>query len=118
MVVDDVASNVILLEGRLVGAGFEVVMALSGEECLAMIANNLPDLVLLDVMMPGMDGTEVCRRIKSDPATAHVPVVMVTALNTDSALEAATQAGANDFLVKPMNDDTLFSCIRKFMHAV
>ena len=117
MVVDDLPSNALLLEDRLTGAGFEVVVALSGEECLAKVAHNPPNLVLLDVMMPGLDGAEVCRRIKSNIATAHVPVVIVTALNLDSAREATAQAGADGFFMKPMNDETLFFCVRKFLRA-
>ena len=81
LVVDDVPSNVKLLEAGLSAEYFEVITAFSGHECLIMVAEQDPDIVLLDVMMPDMDGMEVCRHIKSDPKTAHLPVVMVTALN-------------------------------------
>src|SRR5256885_16139337 len=84
LVVDDILSNVKLLEAKLSAEYFEVVTAFNGLECLAKVAESAPDIVLLDVMMPGMDGFEVCRRIKSDPKTAHVPVVMVTALDQPS----------------------------------
>ena len=82
LVVDDILSNVKLLEAKLTAEYFEVVTAFNGQECLARMAEQVPDIVLLDVMMPGMDGFEVCRRIKANPRTAHVPVVMVTALDT------------------------------------
>ena len=80
LVVDDILSNVKLLEAKLTAEYFDVVTAFNGLECLARISETAPDIVLLDVMMPGMDGFEVCRRIKANPKTAHVPVVMVTAL--------------------------------------
>ena len=98
LVVDDILSNVKLLEAKLTAEYFEVVTAFNGLECLAKMAEATPDIVLLDVMMPGMDGFEVCRRIKSDPKTAHVPVVMVTALDQPSDRIAGLDAGADDFL--------------------
>ncbi len=81
LVVDDILSNVKLLEAKLTAEYFEVMTAFNGQECLSKMEQVVPDIVLLDVMMPGMDGFEVCRRIKSDPRIAHVPVVMVTALD-------------------------------------
>ena len=81
LVVDDVPANVKLLEARLAAEYFEVLTAYSGPEALDVCARERVDVVLLDVMMPGMDGFEVCRRIKREPATAHVPVIMVTALD-------------------------------------
>ena len=93
LVVDDILSNVKLLEAKLTAEYFDVVTAFNGLECLAKVAESAPDIVLLDVMMPGMDGFEVCRRIKSDPKTAHVPVVMVTALaSPPTALPAWNRA--------------------------
>ncbi len=94
LVVDDIMSNVKLLEAKLSAEYFDVVTAFNGLECLARMAENVPDIVLLDVMMPGMDGFEVCRRIKSDPKIAHVPVVMVTALDQPSDRVAGLEAGA------------------------
>ena len=81
LVVDDVATNVKLLELRLSAEYFEVVTASSGPEALEICAHGQCDIVLLDVMMPGMDGFEVCRRLKQDPRTAHIPVIIVTALD-------------------------------------
>src|ERR1700742_5174008 len=115
LVVDDILSNVKLLEAKLTAEYFEVVSAFNGLECLAKIDAGVPDIVLLDVMMPGMDGFEVCRRIKSNPRTAHVPVVMVTALDQPSDRVAGLDAGADDFLTKPVDDAALFARVRSLV---
>jgi two-component system, cell cycle response regulator len=114
LVVDDVLTNAMLLEARLIAAGFNVITALSGSDCLAKVELQIPDLILLDVMMPGMDGFEVCRRIKADLKSAHVPVVMVSALDNSAARIAGKEAGADDFLTKPVTEAILISCIQKF----
>jgi two-component system cell cycle response regulator len=115
LVVDDILSNVKLLEAKLTSEYFEVVTAYSGLEALAKIDESEPDIVLLDVMMPGMDGFEVCRRIKVNPKTAHVPVVMVTALDQPSDRVAGLEAGADDFLTKPVDDAALFARVRSLV---
>jgi two-component system cell cycle response regulator len=115
LVVDDILSNVKLLEAKLTSEYFEVVTAFSGAEALAKIDECEPDIVLLDVMMPGMDGFEVCRRIKANPKTAHVPVVMVTALDQPSDRVAGLEAGADDFLTKPVDDAALFARVRSLV---
>jgi two-component system cell cycle response regulator len=115
LVVDDILSNVMLLEGRLIAAGFEVATAFSGLECLSKLAEELPQIIFLDVMMPGLDGTEVCRRIKADPITAHVPVVLVTALSEEQANDAVASAGADGFLIKPIGDNDLLACLAKYV---
>ncbi|HEY4273847.1 MAG TPA: PleD family two-component system response regulator, partial [Rhizomicrobium sp.] len=115
LVVDDILSNVKLLEAKLTAEYFDVVTAFNGLDCLARMAENVPDIVLLDVMMPGMDGFEVCRRIKSDPKIAHVPVVMVTALDQPSDRIAGLEAGADDFLTKPVDDAALFARVRSLV---
>jgi two-component system cell cycle response regulator len=115
LVVDDILSNVKLLEAKLTAEYFEVVTAFNGLECLAKVAETAPDIVLLDVMMPGMDGFEVCRRIKSDPKTAHLPVVMVTALDQPADRVTGLQAGADDFLTKPVDDAALFARVRSLV---
>jgi two-component system cell cycle response regulator len=117
LVVDDNFLNVKLLEARLQVAAFEVVTAFGGEEALARLAEGLPDIVLLDVMMPGMDGYEVCRRIRQNPRTAHLPVVMVTALDKESDRATAVEAGANGFLTKPVEDGQLFPTIGRLLQA-
>src|SRR5882757_7792092 len=115
LVVDDILSNVKLLEAKLSAEYFEVMSAFNGLECLAKMEDTIPDIVLLDVMMPGMDGFEVCRRIKTNPRTAHVPVVMVTALDQPSDRVAGLDAGADDFLTKPVDDAALFARVRSLV---
>ena len=90
---------------------------MSGSEALDLLTRELPDIVLLDVMMPGMDGYEVCRRIRQNPATARLPVVMVTALDKESDRQAGLAAGANDFLNKPVGDDVLFPTMDRVLEA-
>src|SRR3712207_4640593 len=107
LVVDDLAPNVKLLSAKLSNEYFDVVTAFNGASALEKIRQQAPDLVLLDVMMPAMDGFEVCQRIKSDPATMHIPVVMVTALSDVSDRIRGLEAGADDFLTKPINDIAL-----------
>src|SRR5271163_5231609 len=115
LVVDDILSNVKLLEAKLTAEYFDVVTAFNGLECLTKIAESAPDIVLLDVMMPGMDGFEVCRRIKRNPQTAHIPIVMVTALDQVSDRVAGLGAGADDFLTKPVDDAALFARVRSLV---
>ncbi len=115
LVVDDVPPNVKLLEAKLTSEYFDVLTAFSGPEALEVIAREHPDIVLLDVMMPGMDGFEVCRRIKADAATAHIPVVMVTALDQPSDRVTGLEAGADDFLTKPVQDLALFARVRSLV---
>ncbi len=117
LVVDDIPANVKLLEAKLGAEYFDVVTAGSGLEALAVIEQEKPDIVLLDVMMPGMDGFEVCRRIKGAPPTAHIPVVMVTALDQVSDRVQGLEAGADDFLTKPVNDVALFARVRSLVRV-
>jgi len=112
LVVDDVPANVKLLEARLSAEYFDVITAYSGQEALGVCERAECDLVLLDVMMPEMDGFEVCRRIKSNPATHHIPVIMVTALDQPSDRVRGLEAGADDFLTKPVTDVALVSRVR------
>ena len=115
LVVDDILANVRLLEAKLTAEYFEVITAMNGLDALEAIARNKPDLVLLDVMMPGLDGIEVCRRIKANPATQHIPVVMVTALDQPEDKVRGLNAGADDFLTKPVNDISLFCRIKSLV---
>jgi two-component system cell cycle response regulator len=103
LVVDDVPLNVEILVAMLAHDYPVVSTAADGFEALAKIEAEKPDIVLLDVMMPGLDGFDTCRRIKADPATAHIPVVMVTALSDVDDLVRGFESGANDFLTKPVN---------------
>jgi two-component system cell cycle response regulator len=115
LVVDDILSNVKLLEAKLAAEYFEVASAFNGLEALAKVEEQPPDIVLLDVMMPGMDGFEVCRRIKQNPKTAHLPVVMVTALDQPADRVAGLEAGADDFLTKPVDDAALLARVRSLV---
>lgn len=115
LVVDDVPVNVRLLEAKLSAEYFHVQTASGGQEALSKIHDDPPDIVLLDVMMPGMDGFEVCRRMKQDPACAHVPVVMVTALDQPSDRIKGLDAGADDFLTKPVDDLSMFARVRSLV---
>lgn len=115
LVVDDIPANVKLLEVRLRAEYFEVLTAHGGAEALEQCENGAVDVVLLDVMMPEMDGFEVCRRLKADPATAHIPVVMVTALDQASDRVRGLQAGADDFLTKPVDDLQLMTRVKNLV---
>ncbi|MBI1199160.1 MAG: PleD family two-component system response regulator [Phenylobacterium sp.] len=112
LVVDDIESNVRLLEAKLSAEYYEVLTAYDGPTALAIAASEQPDIVLLDVMMPGMDGFSVCRRLKDDPETRHIPVVLVTALDGRADRVAGLEAGADDFLTKPIDDVMLFARVR------
>lgn len=115
LVVDDIAANVKLLEAKLAAEYFDVLSAYNGPDGLKLAAEHKPDIILLDVMMPGMDGFEVCRRLKSSAETAHIPVVMVTALDQPSDRVQGLDAGADDFLTKPVNDIALFARVKSLV---
>lgn len=115
LVVDDIFPNVKLLEAKLKGEYFEVITALNGPEGIEKAETQSPDIILLDVMMPGMDGFEVCRRLKENPITTHIPVVMVTALTDASERVQGLEAGADDFLSKPVNDVALMARVRSLV---
>jgi two-component system cell cycle response regulator len=112
LVVDDIEANVRLLEAKLSAEYYQVSIAHDGPTALAMAANDLPDIILLDVMMPGMDGFTVCKRLKADPITRHIPVVLVTALDGRADRIQGLEAGASDFLTKPIDDVMLFARVR------
>jgi two-component system cell cycle response regulator len=112
LVVDDVMANLRLLEAKLSAEYYEVLAVQDGPAALEAAQAWAPDLVLLDVMMPVMDGYEVCRRLKAERATEHVPVVMVTALGDNSERVRGLEAGADDFLTKPVDDETLLARVR------
>ena len=112
LVVDDVLANVKLLEARLTAEYFDVLTASNGLEALQICENGQVDIVLLDVMMPGMDGFEVCHRLKAKASTAHIPVVMVTALDQPADRVRGLQVGADDFLAKPVDEIALIARVR------
>jgi two-component system cell cycle response regulator len=112
LVVDDVLPNLRLLEARLSAEYFDVITATSGIEALEICERGDCDIVLLDVMMPGMDGFEVCRKLRNNPATLHLPVIMVTSLDQASDRLRGLEAGADDFLTKPIDEIALLARVR------
>lgn len=114
LVVDDIPANVRLLEAVLAANGFVVDPASSGAQALEAVAAHTPDLILLDVQMPGMTGYEVCRRVRSDPAHAFLPIVMVTSSQGEDRV-AAIEAGADDFIQKPFDQQELLARVRSLL---
>ena len=102
LIVDDEANNRLLLEVMLANDGYEVVTASAGSEALELVEQLPPDLIVLDVMMPGMDGYQVAARIKTNPATRHIPIIILTALGDRNSMMHGLNAGAEEFLTKPV----------------
>ncbi len=117
LIVDDVPTNRMILRAKLSAAYYDVIQADNGQDALDKVARLQPDLVLLDVMMPDIDGFAVCRRIKDNPETAHLPVVMVTALDSRQDRLRGLECGADDFLTKPISDLALLSRVRNLLRA-
>ena len=115
LVVDDTPQNVKLLADILTAKGYAAITAASGEEALSKFASESPDIVLLDIMMPGLSGYDVCRRIRADPATALLPVVLVTSLDPHAERLKGIEAGADDFVQKPFNQAELLARVRSLL---
>ena len=116
LVVDDLAQNVRLLEAVLSPKGFRVTAASSGEQALDVLSKEHPDVVVLDILMPGMDGYQVCRRIRQDPGTAFLPVIMITASGEEEKIRAI-EAGADDFVSKPFDQAELLARVRSLVRV-
>ncbi|MDB5297007.1 MAG: response regulator containing a CheY-like receiver domain and a domain [Phycisphaerales bacterium] len=117
LIVDDNPQNVELLQAFLESLPVRIVTAFDGVEALAKVAEYNPDLILLDVMMPQMSGFQVCRKLKSDPATKDVQVLMVTALNELGDIEQATECGTDDFVSKPVNKFELLTRVKSLLRV-
>jgi CheY-like chemotaxis protein len=117
LVVDDNAQNRELLGAYLESIPVRVEMAEDGVDALQFVGENPPDLILLDIMMPRMSGFEVCRKLKSHPATRDIPVIMVTALNELGDIERAVDCGTDDFLSKPVNRIELVTRVKNLLQV-
>jgi two-component system cell cycle response regulator len=115
LIVDDERRNRQLLEVMLASEGYRVEMANVGSEALDLIRHNPPDLIMLDVMMPGLDGYQVVARIKADPASKHIPVIMLSALDDQNSRKHGLTAGAEAFLSKPVNREEMFAVVRSLL---
>jgi CheY-like chemotaxis protein len=115
LVVDDNRENLELLEAYLEDIDCRAIAASDGPEALEAVKNDKPDLILLDIMMPKMSGFEVCRRVKNDPATNHIPIIMVTALNEFGDMQRAVDCGTDDFVSKPVNKIELLTRVKTML---
>ena len=115
LVVDDNIQNLELLQAYLKDIECETMSAKDGAEAMESVSQNAPDLILLDVMMPKMSGFEVCRRLKNDPATTNIPIIMVTALNEMGDIERGIDSGSDDFVSKPVNKLELLTRVRTML---
>lgn len=115
VIADDNIQNCELLEAYLSDEPYDISMAFDGQETLAKVREIHPDLILLDIMMPKLSGYEVCQQLRKDPATTNIPILMVTALNEMGDIEKAVQAGADDFLTKPINRIELSLRVRSLL---
>ena len=117
LIADDNQQNRELLEAYLSDEGYEMTMAVDGQETLDQVAGNQPDIILLDIMMPKLSGYEVCRMLKQDETTRAIPILMVTALGERGDIEMAVKAGCDDFLTKPVNNLELKTRVRSLLRV-
>lgn len=115
LIADDNHQNCELLDAYLSEEGYEIAMVYDGQQTLDAVAKSQPDLILLDIMMPKMSGYEVCQRLKGDPETRKIPILMVTALAEMGDIEKAVNAGADDFLTKPVNKLELTTRVKSLL---
>ena len=118
LIADDNPQNAELLDAHLDGTGYETKIAANGEETLALARDWKPDVILLDIMMPKLSGFEVCKRLRADPATRGVGVLMVTALDQPTDVERAVEVGTDDFVTSPMNKTELVLRVQALLGAL
>src|SRR5262249_35684975 len=117
LIADDNPQGVELLEAYLSDSDYDIRTAADGEETLRVVANWQPDLILLDIMMPKISGFEVCKRLRADPATRDIGIIMITALDDSSDVERAVEAGTNDFVTKPIEKSVLLLRVRSLLQS-
>jgi len=115
LIVDDIPQNVVLLQAFLESLPVKIVTAVDGVDALEKVGQHNPDLILLDIMMPRMSGFQVCKRLKSDPKTRDIQILMVTALNELGDIEQATECGTDDFVSKPINKLELVTRVKSLL---
>ncbi len=118
LAVDDIPLNLLLVQKMLSRFNFTLRSAANGQQALDAVAEQKPDLILLDLMMPGIDGFEVIRRLRSDPATADIQIVILSALNSTEDVVKGFNAGANDFIMKPIIMEKLLTCVVTQMQVI
>ena len=118
LAVDDIPLNILLVQKMLAKFNFRLKTAANGQQALDAVAAEKPDLILLDLMMPGIDGFEVIRRLRADPATADIQIVILSALNSQEDVVKGFTVGANDFIMKPIIMEKLLSCVVTQMQIV
>ena len=118
LAVDDIPLNLLLVQKMLSRFNFQMRTAANGQLALDAVAQRKPDLILLDLMMPGIDGFEVIRRLRADPATADIQIVILSALNSNEDIVKGFNVGANDFIMKPIIMEKLLSCVVTQMQIV
>ena len=116
LVVDDAPANIHIIMS-IIGEMDEISVALDGEEALTIIKEEKPDLVLLDIVMPGIDGFEVCRRVKSDPTTIDIPIIFLSGNSSDEEKAKGLEMGAVDFLIKPIDNEKLKSIVKPYIKS-
>jgi DNA-binding response OmpR family regulator len=117
LIADDDTPNAELIEAHLDGSGYETRITANGEETLAVARSWKPDLILLDIMMPKLSGFEVCRRLRAEPATRGIGILMVTALDQSTDVETAVESGTDDFITKPINKTELLLRVRALLES-
>ena len=118
LIVDDTRPNAELLEAHLDGTGYETHIATNGEDALRDAVSWKPDVILLDIMMPKLSGFVVCKRLRADPVTANVGILMVTALDQPTDIERAVEVGTDDFVTRPINKTELLLRVRALLSAI